>query len=91
MNLVVDTAELRPLVQAIVAETLAAVGSASAGGVERLAYTEKEAAALLGVGPHVLRDARLRGEICATRCGGRIGYVRGELVAYLARNREPRP
>jgi hypothetical protein len=83
-----DPADLRPIVAAVVAETLAAVrGSDSALEGGRLAFTESEAAAALGCRAHVLRDARLRGEIVATRIGGRIGYERGELMAYLARNR----
>jgi hypothetical protein len=88
MNLSLDANDLRPLVQAIVAETLAAIRESDAllDG-SRLAYPEAEAAAVCGVRPHVLRDARLRGEITATKLGGRIGYERTELVAYLARQR----
>ena len=55
----------------------------------RLAYLEHEAASLLGVQCHVLRDARLRGEIISTRIGGRIGYETSEIKAYLERNRSP--
>lgn len=54
---------------------------------ERLAYPEAEAAMLLGVARHVLRDARLRGEIKATRIGKRIVYARDELLRFLARRR----
>lgn len=87
MTITLSADELRPLVRAIVAETLAAAaGVASDAG--RLAFMEAEAAAAIGVRPHVLRDARLRGEIVATKIGGRIGYERAELIGYLARNRE---
>jgi hypothetical protein len=54
----------------------------------RLAYSEPEASALLGVKPHVLRDARLRGEISATRVGGRLAYTRDDLCSYLERGKQ---
>jgi hypothetical protein len=47
-------------------------------------YSEPEAAAWLGVAPHVLRDERLRGRITASRIvGSRIRYMRGDLIAYV--------
>lgn len=89
MTFNLDPTELRPLVAAIVAEVLAAMHADAAKlGDDRLAYTEPEAAAKLGIKSHQLRDARLRGEIVATKCGGRHGYERTELLAYLERNRE---
>ena len=87
MNLSIDQSDLRPIVQAVVAEVLASVGVADAAFSNRLAYPESEAASLLGVKAHVLRDARLRGEITATKCGGRLAYEVSELRAYLTRNR----
>ena len=54
----------------------------------RLAYSEPEAASLLGVNPHVIRDVRLRGEICATRVGGRLAYTRDDLCSYLERGKQ---
>lgn len=85
MNLSLDPAELRPLVAQIVAEVLTALPTMGDG---RLAFLEAEAAKVLGMGRSALRDARLRGEVVATRCGGKIGYEKSELLAYLARNRE---
>lgn len=85
MNLTLDPAELRPVVEAVVAEVLRAMPVGNDG---RLAYLESEAAELLGLRSHQLRDARLRGEITATKIGGRIGYEKNELVAYLARGRD---
>lgn len=82
MNLSINPEELRPVITAIVAEVLA---QTSALGDARLAFTEPEAAGLLGIKPHALRDARLRQEIRATKIGGRIGYSRDELLAYLSR------
>lgn len=77
--------ELKPIVQAVVAEVLA--GTETMRG-DWLAALEADAAEMIGVQAHQLRDARLRGEIVATKIGGRIGYERSELIAYLARNRK---
>jgi hypothetical protein len=88
VNLQIDADELRPIVAAVVAETLRAIeglGLNERGA--RLAYSEAEAAALLGVNRGVLRDARLRGEITATKAGGRLAYQPEELRQYLVRNR----
>lgn len=88
MNLSLDQSELRPLVAAVVAEVLDAVNGANVTlGGDRLAYSEAESASLLGCRPHVLRDARLRGEIISTKVGGRISYETSELRRYLAANR----
>jgi hypothetical protein len=86
VQLTFDADTLRALVRPIVQEVAAAIGSLPESDT-RLAYTEAEAAKLLGIATHQLRDARLRGEIFATRVGGRIGYERTELLAYLVRNR----
>lgn len=51
---------------------------------ERIGYTEAEAAALLGVRHHVLRDCRLRGEIAARRVGKRYVYSRAALERFLS-------
>jgi excisionase family DNA binding protein len=85
VNLVWSDDELRRLIRPVVEEVAAAIGSRISD--DRLAYPEAEAAKLLGIAGHQLRDARLRGEITATRVGGRIGFERSELLAYLARNR----
>jgi len=88
MNMQLSPSDLRPLVEAVVAEVVSQLQASEAMlGRDRLAYTEPEAAKLLGVRSHVMRDARLRGEIVATRVGGRIAYERSELLAYLARER----
>ncbi len=85
MKIEVDPEALRPVVVAVVAEALAQLGTVT--GSDRLAYPEAEAASLLGLKSHQLRDARLRGEIQAVRLAGRIGYTREELAGYLARQR----
>ena len=85
-KLEINTDELRPLVQAVVAETLAQANGVVEKLHGRLGFPEAEAAALLGVERHVLRDARLRGEIEASRVGKRIVYTPEQIKAYLARN-----
>lgn len=87
MNIDIDAKFLRPLIQAVVQETLAANAAVSAKLDGRLAFTEPEAAALLGVRSHVLRDARLRGKIEASTVGKRIVYTRQQLQDYLDRQR----
>ncbi len=69
---------LAPLVEQIVRHVLA-------GQAGRVAYTEAEAAELLGVPAHVLRDARLRGEITGKRLGKKVIYAADELRAFARR------
>jgi hypothetical protein len=85
---------LRPLVAEVVREVLAQVEAAraavdgSTGGAGRLAYGEAEAARMIGLKVHQLRDERLRGRIACSRIvGGRISYLREDLVAYLMERR----
>jgi hypothetical protein len=86
MNLNIDPDELRPLIQTVVSEVVAQLGTLPDSNA-RMAFTEAEAAAKLGLKSHQLRDARLRGEIQAVKLGGRLGYTREELAAYLVRQR----
>ena len=83
-----DDAILRPLIERIVATVLDRLQGEQEALRDKLAYTEAEAAALLGTRPHVLRDARLRGEVAGSRVGKRILYEREELLGYLRRQRE---
>jgi hypothetical protein len=89
---------LRPLILAVVAETVPAAVMATVAALEsqraalpadgRLAYPEAEAARLLGLRAHQLRDCRLRGEIEASVGPGRkVLYTREQLLAYLAGRR----
>jgi hypothetical protein len=89
LSLAVDPAALRPLITEVVRETLAAVEAARAALPEgRLAYSEAEAARLLGMLPHQLRDERLEGKIRASKVRGRrVRYQREDLLGYLARRR----
>jgi hypothetical protein len=81
----IDQAELMPIIKAAVTETIEQVAAERAKLADRLALTEPEAAALLGVKPHVLRDCRRRGELRGAKVGGRIVYTRAELVEFLER------
>ncbi|NQT36337.1 MAG: helix-turn-helix domain-containing protein [Planctomycetes bacterium] len=87
MNLHFDPDDLRPIVEAVVAEVLDQVQADTAKLGDRLAFPEAEAAAIMGIPRHSLRDARLRGEIEASKIGKRIIYSRETLVAFLQRMR----
>lgn len=88
MKLSFDEADLRPVIEKIVAATLVQLQSDEAKLGQKIAYTEPEAAAILSIRPHVLRDARLRGEISGSRVGKRILYERDELLRFLRRQRQ---
>jgi len=91
MQMHITRDELRPLVRAVVAEVLAELEARMVDD-GRLAFSEAEAADLLGIRPHVLRDARLRGEITACRiAGGRVRYTRHQLLEYLLSHTCRRP
>ncbi len=88
MEINFDPAEFKPFVEAAVRETLRQVEAEQQqlpGG--RLAFPEPEAAALLGIPGHSLRDCRRRGEIQAAKIGSRICYTRESLMAFLASQR----
>ena len=87
MNLHLDPDDLRPLVTTVVTEVLSQTEADRAKLNGRLGYTEPEAAALLGVAPHVLRDVRLRGEIKARLVGRRYVYSRDALLKFLGASR----
>jgi excisionase family DNA binding protein len=88
-SLPVSADALRPLIRATVVETLAAVETDRERiPADRLAYTEHEAAAMLGLNYHQLRDLRKRGGIAHTRVvGNQIRYLRDDILAYLAEKR----
>jgi hypothetical protein len=89
LSLYLDPAALRPIIEAVVAETITRVEERRAALPEgRLAYSEEEASRLLGLEPHVLRDERRRGRITGSRVvGRRIRYTRQDLLDYLMRTR----
>lgn len=88
LNVILDADALRPIIEATIAETLARLRDDEAHIGDKLAFSEEESARLIGIESHVLRDARLRGDISASRIAGRrIRYLRQDLLNYLARNR----
>lgn len=78
--------DLTPLIERVVSRVLSQREAESEQVGHRLAYPEAEAAALLSMKPHVLRDARLRGEVVASRIGKRVFYSRDALLKLLAKN-----
>jgi hypothetical protein len=82
-----DREDLRPLVQLAVAEALDRLEEERAKLYGRLALTEPEAAVLLGVKPHVLRDCRRRGELQGAKVGSKIVYTRADLLEFLERQK----
>jgi hypothetical protein len=79
-----DPESLEPVIRQVVEETLVRLESERARLDGKLAYSEEEAARLLGLAVHVLRDERLRGRITASQIvGKRIRYMREDLIAYL--------
>ncbi len=83
-----DEDALRPLVHLAVAEVIERMEADRAKLSGRLAFTEAEAAALLGVKPYVLRDCRRRGELHGAKVGSKIVYTRTDLVEFLERQKD---
>ena len=88
MQVMIDPAELAPIIAATVSEVMARIRDDEAALGDRLAFSEQESARLLGLEPHQLRDERLRGRIAASQIvGRRIRYRREDLIGYLSRHR----
>lgn len=81
---VADVHDLKPVIHAAVVAVLEELQAKAGPLGDRLAFPEAEAAALLGVAPHVLRDCRLRGEIAGRLVGKKIVYSRDSLLRFLA-------
>ena len=88
LKIEVDETALRPIVKLAVAEALDRMEAERAKLQGRLAFTEPEAAVLLGVKPHVLRDCRRRGELQGAKVGSKIVYTRADLLDFLDRQKE---
>jgi len=84
-----DPEALRQIIRAVVAEALAALEADRVKlEPDRLAYGEAEAARLLGLAWHQLRDARRLGRIgYSIGPGRRILYTPADLATYLAARR----
>ena len=83
MKLDLDESDLRPIVREVVCEVLDQLQVDRQKLGDRLGFPEVEAAALLGIAPHILRDCRLRGELEGRRVGKKIIYTRDELLRFL--------
>ncbi len=83
-----EAEDLRPLVRLVATETIARLEAERAKLDSQLAFTEPEAAALLGVKPYVLRDCRRRGELDGSKVGSKIVYTRVDLLAFLERQKQ---
>ena len=88
MNLNIRTDELRPLIEEVVAETIAKLEAQHDVINGKLAYSEYEAAQLISLTERQLADERRRGRIKASAIvGRRIRYLRSDLIAYLLSRR----
>lgn len=85
MKIAFDAAELAPLIEHVVQATLAQLNAEQRKFNGRIGYPEGEAAELLGIEKHVLRDCRLRGEIHARMIGRRYVYSADALKKFLER------
>ena len=83
MRIELDRDELKSIVVEVAAEMTGCFGDDS-----RLAFTEAEAANLLGIAKHVLRDCRLKGQIQPGKAGRNWLYSKKMLLSYVERNRE---
>jgi excisionase family DNA binding protein len=81
MEVAFDAADLRPIVEAVVAE----LADRLAADDGRMAYSTAEVAGMLDVSPVTIRDARLRGELEAVRVGRKCRFTRKQVMDYLAR------
>ena len=87
VDLHLETSELRPLVQSIISEVLLQMDQIRQAHGDKIAFSEDEAAAMLGLNPWQLRDVRRSGKITHTRIvGNRIRYTRNDLMEYLRQN-----
>jgi hypothetical protein len=85
LHLAIDPAGLEPLIRAVVSATIAALDADRSAIPDKLAFSEAEAARLLSLHPHQLRDERLAKRIKASLGPGRkVLYSRDDLLAYLA-------
>ncbi len=80
-----DLADLRPLIDSIIASTVERLRADDAKlPAGRIGFTEREAAALLGIQTYVLGDARRRGEIAARKVGKQYIYHRDALSRFIS-------
>jgi hypothetical protein len=83
VQIVLTGEDLQPIIDRAIASAVERFGDPS-----RLAFTEAESAALIGQKSHVLRDARLRGEIVGAKVGRGYCYTRQDLLQFLERRKQ---
>ena len=79
-----DISDLEPVIRAAVMVVINELKAKETTLGDRLAFTEAEAATMLGVRRHVLRDCRLRGEISGRLVGKKILYSRASLLRFVS-------
>lgn len=90
LELKIEPSVLIPLVREIVAAILAEQAQAAPMLNGRLAFSEPEAAELLGLNSWQLRDLRIAKKIGFTRIvGNRVRYTPEQLRAYLSLHSQP--
>lgn len=83
LTFTLSLADLQPLIERAVGEALARHDAAHRPDSGQLCYSEADAADLLGLETHQLRDERYRGRIKAHQVvGNRIRYLREDLILY---------
>ncbi len=86
MRAEIDTEDLESLIEKTANMTVQQLAGAGLLGSDQVALTEARAAAALDVPRHVLRNARLRGEISARRIGRRYVYAVENLRKFVSGN-----
>lgn len=82
-----DREALRPLIKEVIKETVAEINGQSTND-SRIAYSEAEAAQMIGLTQRQLAEERRDGRIQASQTrGGRIRYLKSDLVEYLRSRR----
>jgi len=87
MRIEIDPADFRPLIQLVVAETLAQRSPLAQAFEGRLALPEAKAAEACSAPSHVLRDERLEGNLVGTKIGRKVYYTLEDLQDFLRRRR----
>lgn len=88
MKLEIVPDELRPVIEAVVAETIATLEVQREALNGKLAYSEYEAAQLIGLSERQLADERRRGRIKASSIvGRRTRYLKSDLIEYMLSRR----
>jgi hypothetical protein len=83
-----DSALLEPLIARVVEQTIVRLDEAREALPDKIAFGEADAARLLSLRAHQLRDERLRGRIKASvGPGKKVLYSRSDLLTYLASRR----